>query len=333
MRARTYRSRGLTAAVAAVASLTLLAACGGTSTPASGPPSTSSPSPSSVPTAPTMQPPAPTPTPSPTPLLITSDDLTDALPTNPMLSKVQGYTFKENKEWTGGTEEGPEWVADAPLTKEQARQVGLGWLRRVKPDTCEAKALFVGNGWTKRWSTGDYVEAVGYAKKVNSYAYWKTGLLDSWQSVAYVLTDGAAAEWVRNVRATTKACAKYTLITAGGDVEKVNTSAGLKDWRETWRQSGTAVVNVNRVAKSGRAAAIAALVEPIGRVLYYTVVTIKSDDDAQWARASALYNRLADSIAKVQGIERESVDLLGGTAFTPNPDEYQAPTPPGNTMA
>ena len=68
-------------------------------------------------------------------------------------------------------------------------------------------------------------------------------------------------------------------------------------------------------------------------MLYKTQINIFSDSEAQWARASALYNRLADSIAKVQGIQREPVDLLGGAEFTPNPDEYQAPTPPGSTIA
>jgi len=120
------------------------------------------PPPSSLPTAPTMQP--PTPIPSPTPLAITSDDLTDALPTNPMLSKVQGYTFKESKNWVGGGDEGPEWVADAPLTKEQTRQVGVGAPRRVKPDACEARAMFGGYGWTKKWGSADYLKGVGYTK-------------------------------------------------------------------------------------------------------------------------------------------------------------------------
>lgn len=168
---------------------------------------------------------------------------------------------------------------------------------------------------------------------MNSYGYYEAALLQTWQTTAYVLAAGAPTEWMRNLRATTETCSKYTVIQANGDIEKINTSAYLKVVRITWRQSGKALVNKWAAKESGRAYVSVVLAEPIGNVLYKTQIDIFSDNEAQWARASALYNRLADSIAKVHGIQREPVDLLGGTEFTPNPDEYQAPTPPGSTIA
>ncbi len=111
------------AAMLTAASLALVACGGATTQPTSTTPSTTAPTASAV--VPDASMPSPSPTPTPSMLPITSDDLVDALPTNPMLSKVQGFTFEESKNWVEGGDEGPEWVADAPLTKEQKQNVRL----------------------------------------------------------------------------------------------------------------------------------------------------------------------------------------------------------------
>ena len=317
------------AAMLAAASLAL-AACGGATTQP-----TSTASNSSAPTAPAVDREASTPTPTPTPTIlpITSDDLVDALPTNPMLSKVQGFTFKESRSWSRGGDEGPEWVADAPLTKEQKKNVGLGVLRRVKPDKCEARAAFDAAGLTTAWSTGDYVKAVADAKKANSLNYGKDGLLSEWIASASVMQEGAAQTWTRNLAATADECDKYTTIASNGDIQKVNLTAVDKDLKREWLRSGAAVARRYTLASSSFVGVIHDVWEPIGNILYETQVTIYSDDAKQWAKASALYNRLADSLAKAQGMEREPVDLRDGTPLVPNPAEYAPPAGPINSQA
>ena len=70
--------------------------------------------------------------------------------------------------------------------------------------------------------------------------------------------------------------------------------------------------------------------EPIGNVLYSTNFGIGQDAE-QWGRASDLYNKLADSLADAQGVEREPVDLNGGTPLIPRPSEYVPLTGPSST--
>jgi len=72
--------------------------------------------------------------------------------------------------------------------------------------------------------------------------------------------------------------------------------------------------------------------EPIGNVLYVSFISILSTSPEQWARASALYNRLADSLAKAQGVQRDTVDLIGSTKITPNPADYTPPPRPGSSL-
>jgi hypothetical protein len=316
------------AAMLAGASLAL-AACGGATTQ----PTSMTPSASAAAVAPEASTPTPSPTPTPSILPITSDDLVDALPTNPMLSKVQGFTFKENKNWVDGGDEGPEWAADAPLTKEQKQNVTLGGLRRVKPDKCEARAAFNFHGWMTAWSTGDYVKAAVYAKKFTSLKYFKNGLLESWQTVAFVMPVGAAQTWTRNLAATVDECDKYTTIASNGDIEKVNEPSLYKDVNPEWLEFGTAVDLRQSQTSGSRVWAIHMVWEPIGNILYMTQVVMYSDDAKQWARASALYNRLADSLAKAQAVERQPVDLNGGTPLIPDPAEYAPPAGPINSQA
>jgi hypothetical protein len=324
-------TRFTAAAMLAAASLAL-AACGGATTQPAITASNSL-----APTAPAVAPEASTPTPSPTPtpsiLPITSDDLVDALPTNPMLTKVQGFTFKENKNWEGGDDEGPEWAADAPLTKEQKRQTQLGALRRVKPDKCEPRAAFSSYGWTAMWSTGDYFKAVAYTNKANSSRAWKDGSVFDWVTTVNVMPEGVPQMWVRNVAATADECKKFTTIASDGDLNKVNLSVDRAGVKREWIESGAAVLGRSAIGTEGGRAISLYLWEPIGIVLYESAISILSDDAKQWARASTLYNRLADTLAKAQGVERELVDLLGGTALIPNPAEYAPPASPSNSQA
>ena len=314
------------AAMLAAASLAL-AACGGATTQ---PISTASNS--SAPTAPAVAPEAYTPTPTPSILPITSDDLVDALPTNPMLSRVQGFTFNENKNWEGGDDEGPEWAADAPLTKEQKRQTLLGKLRRVKPDKCEAFLALANEGWTTAWATGNYFKAVAYAKKSNSLQVWRDNKVDTWGTTAFVMPEGAPQAWTRNLAATVDECNKFTAISTNGDISKVNWPAAWKNWEVEWLESGAAI-SFRGLLRGSRRGVIHSRWEPIGNVLYDTRISVLSDDAEQWARASALYNRLADSVAKAQGVEREAVDLREGTSLIPNPSEYAPPAGPSNSQA
>ena len=316
------------AAMLAGASLAL-AACGGATTQ----PTSMTTSASAAAVAPEASTPSPSPTPTPSILPITSDDLVDALPTNPMLSKVQGFTFEESKNWVGDGDEGPEWAADAPLTKEQKQQVHLGDLRRVKPDKCEAKAAFNQYGWMTAWSTGDYVKAAVYAKKLNAWKYFKNGQLEGWQTQAFVMPEGAAQTWTRNLAATVDECDKYTTIASNGDIEKVNEPSLYKDGKVEWHNFGAAVDRRLSSTSGSRAQVVHSVWEPIGNILYMTQVSIFSDDEKQWARASALYNRLADSLAKTQAVERQPVDLNGGTPLIPDPANYAPPTGPSNSQA
>jgi hypothetical protein len=250
-----------------------------------------------------------------------------------MLSKVQGFTFKENKNWVEGGDEGPEWVADAPLTKEQKREVGLGDLRRVKPDKCEASASLFGYGWTTAWATGNYFKAVAYAKKANSLRGWRDNEVDTWGTTAFVMPEGVPQAWTRNLAATVDECKKFTSISANGDIKKVNLTTTRKDIEVEWLESGAAVSYRDTLKSGSRRGVTHYLWEPIGNVLYGTSLNIWSDDAKQWARASALYNRLADSVAKAQGVEREPVDLREGTPLVPNPAEYAPPPGPSNSQA
>lgn len=312
----------VTVAVAAI----VLAACGGGTTSQEPTAVAVVESQTSDPATPEPAEPTPTPEPTPTILPITSDDLTDALPTNPMLSKVQGFTFKENKRWTEGDGEGPEWVADSPLTKEQRMQVGIGALRRIKPDRCEARAAFSGEGWTNATAAQGYFKAAGYAKKVNADRYFRTNKVDQWQTVALLLPEGAAQVWTTNLAATIKECQRYTLIAEDGDVSKRNWSKISKNWSTTWRKDAGAVVQLADYPRP--AARFVYVWEPIGSILYRTSITIHSDNDNQWSRASKLYNRLANNVAKAQGVQREPVDLLGGVVIKPNPADYTPPPKP-----
>ena len=298
--------------------------------PVSAAPSAAGTTPStSVPTAPAVAPDAsPSPNLTPSILPITSDDLIDALPTNPMLSKVQGFTFKESKNWVGGGDQGPEWVADAPLTKEQLSDVNLGTLRRVKPDKCESMVAFFQYGWTDAWASGGYFAAVGFTNKVNSLSFWKDSEVSDWGTQAFVMPEGAPQAWTRNLSSTVDECDKFTTVASNGDLERVNLTALPDGWTEAWQESGGAVID-RKMAKIGsRSGILQHIWEPIGNVLYSTTMTIGSDEAKQWARTSALYNRLADSLAKAQGVEREPVDLREGTPLIPHPAEYAPPTGP-----
>ena len=105
-----------------------------------------------------------------------------------------------------------------------------------------------------------------------------------------------------------------------------------KDWTVGWRESGGAVVFSIINETNGRNVTIINVWEAVGNVQYQTRATIYSDDSKEWSRASALYNKLADTLAKAQGIQREPVDLLGGDIITPNPADYSQPAAPDASL-
>lgn len=282
----------------------------GASTPSS------SPSPS--------EPAAPSPSPSPSPTLneISAVDLTDALPTNPMLTKVQGFTFTENDKWDTGDDEGPEWVADAPLTKKQRKQVGAGTLKSVKPVECEAEAIRAADGWTTSLADSEFLQAVGYSKKENKNRYYKSGQVTTWLAAAFKLSEDAPQGLAQNMRAFYNQCARYTTIDADGDIEKINRKKRFEDLDLTLQSSGNALVEVVTATQGSRELRRVLVVEPIGNVMYQSIITILGEASDQWKRSTNLYNRLADNIADVQGTTRLPVDLLNGEPVVPDPSDY-----------
>ena len=274
--------------------------------------------------------PEPTPTPTPTapPVVVTGDDLLVGLPTNKQMSKVQGYRFIESDNWVDGSNAGPQWVRTAPLTKKQRRELALGALRKVKPARCDVVASF-GDWWgiPAELSTRDYVTAAGYSFRANDYQYYKANKMNRWYTVALVLPPGQAQLIVDDMLATREACRKYTVVTRDGDLERVNNSDVLIKGKTTYR-TGDALVTRVRLTGNGPAGQVRYIVsEAIGDIYYLTDLNLNSSGKGILGRASEVYNKLADNLARVSGVTREPLDLNDLQKATGDPADYVPLTP------
>jgi hypothetical protein len=313
--------------VAAVMSLGLLvSACSGDSE------SGSENSPAPIPSTSTTTPGEPETAPSvpeivemiPEPVKLTADDLVTGMPTNKQMSMIQGFRFVEEDTWVGGGE-GPEWANDAPLTKEQRSQLGLGKVRRTKPEQCMLVSSFEGFGISQELSNQDAITAAAYSKRLNDYQYLKSNLVGVWQSIAFVLPPGQSKIWADDTANLFIKCLKFTVVKNNGDIERVNSTAYYPAGKSIFT-SAKAYVIVAKVSPQDRK--YFQIVEAIGDVYYKTLIDVYSNEKKTLARAAKAYNVLADNIAEVAQVTREPVDFNKLVPFTPDPEAYVAPEIP-----
>lgn len=118
-----------------------------------------------------------------------------AAPSPDELKQVQGFAFLEDEGWMDGASPGSAWL-NSSLSADQARQAGVGALRRIDPASCEPVALMAGYGWTVEASEPSKLVEVGYAKRRSNsgQAYPTAGSIDEWESISYRLPPGRAQE-------------------------------------------------------------------------------------------------------------------------------------------
>ena len=267
----------------------------------------------------------PTTEPTSSPVVITGDDLLVGLPTNKQMSVIQGATFKESDNWVGGGDAGPQWVNTAPLSKKQRSQLLLGQARKVKPSECTLVAFVDGYGLTANLSNRDAIMAAAYSKRANDVRY-KSGYISSWVTTALVLAPGQAEVWADDIGNTRMRCTKYTVIDRDGDIERVPLGEAFPKGKSVFRSGDAYIARVN--LDVSQPYTWLTVVEPIGSIFYSTRMLMWTESTKQLARASKAYNKLANNLAEVAGVEREAVDFNNLVPYKPDPSVYVEPVEP-----
>ncbi|CAB4860196.1 unannotated protein [freshwater metagenome] len=246
----------------------------------------------------------PTPSPSPSVESLTADDLALVMPSIRQMTKVQGSTFKAEPDF-------PNWTNSVPLPRAQAGNIRFGENRAVLPARCSSVTVLNGNGFLWDDAKAPFVTAASFSNRRNTNQFLGNDRLYVWQSVAYVMQPGAAAQWVVNAAARRDGCKEYRTISRSGDVEDASWS------KSKAVRSGNLIAS--RGIPSGSQPVEMFMMEAIGDVL--TTTYLQADKDLL-LRASEVYNTMADALAKRQGVTRPPVDLASMKSDQSDPATY-----------
>jgi len=219
----------------------------------------------------------------PRPIVV--DDLMVSLISDEQIEMVNGGPFKK---WSDATKR----TVAAPGEAEYETFMENPW--KVTPSECKDALIFI-----DRWSLANW-EAASPQGVAQDVIVKNQGVDDTqlyaWVSRAVLSTPEAASDLVNKAAADFPGCVGAKYFAGSGDVSELEGEVAPVAGAWVYRNEGNF-----------------SFVEPIGAVVFSVFVLPFEADAGFGARASEIYNSLANELADIQGLQRMDVDLSSTT--------------------